>query len=40
MQEKSGYKQYGVKPQAIWKRDQYRDMVLTYLSREDWEASL
>ena len=39
MQEKSGYKQYGVRPQAIWKRGEHRDMVLTYLSREDWEAS-
>lgn len=39
MQEKAGYKQYGVKPKAMWKRGEYRDMVLTYLSREDWEAS-
>ncbi|MCH7945197.1 MAG: hypothetical protein IIC73_04175 [Armatimonadetes bacterium] len=40
MQEKSGYRQYGVRPQANWKRGEHRDMALTYLSREDWEASL
>ena len=39
MQEKAGYKQYGVRPQAMWKRGEHRDMVLTYLSREDWLAA-
>lgn len=33
MQEKSGYKRYGVRPQAIWKRGEHRDMVLIYLPR-------
>ncbi|MCH7905602.1 MAG: GNAT family N-acetyltransferase [Armatimonadetes bacterium] len=39
MQEKTGYREYGVRPKAIWKQGEYRDLVLTYFSREDWKAS-
>ena len=34
MQQKVGYLEYGRKPLAFWKRGAYRDIALTYLTRE------
>ncbi len=39
MQEKVGYKVYGRCPKKFWKRGQYRDLIQTVLTREDWEAA-
>jgi len=36
MQQKAGYREYGIKPRASWKRGEFRDEVLTYLDRETW----
>ncbi len=38
MQEKAGYRVWGIRPKAIWKRGRFVDIVETYLSRDDWEA--
>lgn len=40
MQKSAGYVEYGRCPKKLWKRGQYRDMIMTYLSRENWEATL
>jgi RimJ/RimL family protein N-acetyltransferase len=37
MQEKAGYLQWGVAPKRYWKRGAFRDEIMTYLSRENWE---
>ena len=37
MNEKCGYIECGRIPQRYWKRGAYRDEVLTYLDRENWE---
>ena len=39
MQKAVGYKEYGRCPKKFWKRGQYRDMILTCLTREDWELT-
>jgi RimJ/RimL family protein N-acetyltransferase len=36
MQKAAGYKIWGTKPNAMWKRGAYRNMVHTYLTREMW----
>lgn len=38
MQKSVGYLEYGRCPKKLWKRGKYRDMIMTYLSRENWEA--
>lgn len=40
MQEKAGYKIWGVKPQATYKEGRYYDLVQTVLFREDWEENI
>lgn len=40
MQEKAGYKIWGVKPKAAFKEGQYFDIVQTVLFREDWERNI
>lgn len=39
MLERAGYIPYGKLPNAIWKRGQYRDLNLVYLTREMWLAT-
>jgi RimJ/RimL family protein N-acetyltransferase len=36
MQAAAGYQIWGTKPNAMWKRGQFRNMVQTYLTREMW----
>jgi RimJ/RimL family protein N-acetyltransferase len=40
MQEKAGYEIYGRAPKKYWKRGQYRDEILTVLTRERWASLL
>ena len=39
MSEKIGCRQWGVKPNAFWKRGAYRAEVCMYLTREMFEAA-
>lgn len=36
MNERCGYIQHGVIPKKYWKRGQYRDEIITHLTRERW----
>ena len=38
MQAKAGYVEFGRLPNALWKRGTYRDLVMTYLTRERWDT--
>lgn len=39
MLKRAGYREYGRRPKALWKRGTYVDEVLLFLDRETWEQS-
>jgi RimJ/RimL family protein N-acetyltransferase len=40
MQQAAGYRISGIVPKRLWKDGEYRDLILTHCSREDWLESL